>query len=66
LIFDPEYLIRVQSSEPLHAKMNPTSCLLMDDGIFYLQAAIQRTIDVSRIYGVRFGEKDRGLTTCKP
>ncbi len=27
LIFDLEYLIRVQSSEPLHAKMNPTSCL---------------------------------------
>jgi hypothetical protein len=26
-IFDLEYLIRVQSSEPLHAKMNPTSCL---------------------------------------
>jgi hypothetical protein len=25
-IFDLEYLIRVQSSEPLHAKMNPTSC----------------------------------------
>ncbi len=27
LIFDLEYLIRVQNSEPLHAKMNPTSCL---------------------------------------
>jgi hypothetical protein len=27
LIFDLEYLIRVQSSEPLFAKMNPTSCL---------------------------------------
>jgi hypothetical protein len=27
-IFDLEYLIRVQSSEPLHAKKNPTSCLL--------------------------------------
>jgi hypothetical protein len=27
LIFDLEYLIRVQSSEPLHAKMNPTSSL---------------------------------------
>ena len=27
-IFDLEYYIRVQSSEPLHAKMNPTSCLL--------------------------------------
>ncbi len=26
-IFDLEYLIRVQSSEPLHAKMNTTSCL---------------------------------------
>jgi hypothetical protein len=26
-IFDHEYLIRVQSSEPIHAKMNPTSCL---------------------------------------
>jgi hypothetical protein len=26
-IFDLEYLIRVQSSEPLHAKMNPTSYL---------------------------------------
>jgi hypothetical protein len=26
-IFDLEYLIRVQSSEPLHARMNPTSCL---------------------------------------
>ncbi len=26
-IFDLEYLIRVQSSEPLHAKLNPTSCL---------------------------------------
>ncbi len=26
-IFDLEYLMRVQSSEPLHAKMNPTSCL---------------------------------------
>jgi hypothetical protein len=25
-IFDLEFLIRVQSSEPLHAKMNPTSC----------------------------------------
>jgi hypothetical protein len=21
---------------------------------------------LSRIYGVRFGEKDRGLSTCKP
>jgi hypothetical protein len=27
LIFDLEYLIRVQSSEPLHAKMKPTSCI---------------------------------------
>jgi hypothetical protein len=27
LIFDLEYLIRGQSSETLHAKMNPTSCL---------------------------------------
>jgi hypothetical protein len=26
-IFDLEYLTRVQSSEPLHAKMIPTSCL---------------------------------------
>jgi hypothetical protein len=26
-IFDLEYLIRVQSSEPLHAKINPISCL---------------------------------------
>jgi hypothetical protein len=26
-IFDLEYFIRVQSFEPLHAKMNPTSCL---------------------------------------
>jgi hypothetical protein len=26
-LFDLEYLIRVQSSEPLHAKMNPSSCL---------------------------------------
>jgi hypothetical protein len=26
-IFDLEYLIRVQNSEPLHAKINPTSCL---------------------------------------
>ncbi len=25
--FDLEYFIRVQSSEPLHAKLNPTSCL---------------------------------------
>jgi hypothetical protein len=25
-IFDLDYLIRVQGSEPLHAKMNPTSC----------------------------------------
>ncbi len=25
-IFDLEYFIRVQSSEPLHAKINPTSC----------------------------------------
>jgi hypothetical protein len=27
LIFDLEYLIRVQCFELLHAKMNPTSCL---------------------------------------
>ncbi len=27
VFFYLEYLIRVQSSEPLHAKMNPTSCL---------------------------------------
>ena len=27
IIFDLEYLIRVQSSEPLYAKMNSTSCL---------------------------------------
>ncbi len=26
-IFDLEYFIRIQSSEPLHATMNPTSCL---------------------------------------
>ncbi len=26
-IFDLEYLIRVQNSEPLHSKLNPTSCL---------------------------------------
>jgi hypothetical protein len=26
-IFDLEYLKRLQNSEPLHAKMNPTSCL---------------------------------------
>ncbi len=38
-IFDLEYLIRVQSSEPLHAKMNPTSCLL-GSRFAYLQAAI--------------------------
>jgi hypothetical protein len=38
-IFDLEYLNRLQSYEPLHAKMNPTSCLF---GLrfAYLQAAI--------------------------
>jgi hypothetical protein len=40
---------------------------LRNDGILYLQAAIQRTIDIiSRIFGARFGKKDRGLSTCKP
>ncbi len=83
LIFGLEYLIRVQSSEPLHAKMNPTSCLfgsrfaqnpdfllagalsfdektrqsaalfqfgLRNVVIFYIQAAIQRTIDASPVF----------------
>ncbi len=36
---------------------------LRNDGIFNLRAAIQKTVDISRIYGVRFGEKDRGLST---
>ncbi len=31
-----------------------------------MQAATQRTIDVSGIFGARFDEKDRGLSTCKP
>jgi hypothetical protein len=36
LIFDLIYLIRVQSSEPLHATMNPTSCFL-DHGLHVLK-----------------------------
>ncbi len=36
-------------------------------GIFYLWAAIQRTIGISPAFvGARFGEKYRGLSTCKP
>ncbi len=47
---------------------NPPKCSsilvwLRNDGIFYLQAATQRTIDIST---ARFGAKDRGLRTCKP
>ncbi len=39
---------------------------LRNDGIFYLRAAIQRTVDISpAFFGARFGEKDRGLSTCK-
>jgi hypothetical protein len=29
LFFELEYLMRVQSSESLHAKINPTSCLFL-------------------------------------
>ncbi len=35
-IFDLEYLIRAQSSEPIHTKMNPTSCLY-DHGLHELK-----------------------------
>jgi hypothetical protein len=35
-IFDLEYLIRVHSSEPLHAKMNPTFASL-DHGLHVLK-----------------------------
>jgi hypothetical protein len=44
LTFDLEYLIRVQRSEPLHAKMNPTSCLfgsrLASNAVFLLAGAL--------------------------
>ncbi len=44
---------------------------LRNDGILYWRAAIQRTIDISPAFlehgGQRKrGEKDRGLSTCKP
>ena len=124
--FTLEYFKRLQSSEPLHAKLNPTSCLF---GLrfAYLQAVIffaffllvvrhwktagaplfrfvfrfaglkpwselygkasilvriagcwfysyillssrnpKTNWCLSRSYGIRFGEKDLGLSTCKP
>jgi hypothetical protein len=40
---------------------------LWDVGIFYSQAVIQRTIDVSpAVLGPQFDRKDCGLSTSKP
>jgi hypothetical protein len=36
-IFDLEYLIRVQSSELIHAKMNPTPPACLDHGLHVLK-----------------------------
>jgi hypothetical protein len=36
-IFDLEYLIKVLSSEQLHAKMNPTSYTYLDHGLHVLK-----------------------------
>ncbi len=39
---------------------------LRNDGIFTCEPQSKKQLCLSRIYGVRFGEKDRGLSTCKP
>ncbi len=51
-IFDLEYLIRVQSSEPLHAKMNPISCLF-GSRFAYLQAAILSIFNLIKLHASR-------------
>ncbi len=96
LIFDLEYLIRVQSSEPLHAKKiqppacsvhglhrilssywlahwkNPPKCssilVRVAEWWNFLPASRNPKTNwcLSSIYGIRFGEKDRGLSTYKP
>jgi hypothetical protein len=54
-IFDLEYLIRVQSAEPLHAKMNPTSCLFGSrfayiwNPVFLLAGALFSHQDYSKV-----------------
>jgi hypothetical protein len=76
-----EYLKRLQSSEPLHAKINPTSCLsfLFDEKIrqsaslFWFGLRNVRILYsqaviqrcLSCIFGAPFGGKDGGLSTCK-
>ncbi len=50
--FTLEYFKRLQSSEPLHAKLNPTSCLL---GLWfaYLQAAILSIFNLIKYHASR-------------
>jgi hypothetical protein len=56
-IFDLEYLIRDQSSEPLYAKMNPTSCCL-DHGLHVLKPqsyALNRALKMRERHQLLFG-----------
>jgi hypothetical protein len=99
LSFSTEYLKQLQSSEPLYAKLNPTSCLFGSrvawNLVFLLAGALflmKKSTKVALYFGsdcgmMKFftfkpqtkeklmplphlwstvGEKDRGLSTCKP
>jgi hypothetical protein len=63
-IFDLEYFIRVQSSEPLHAKMNPTSCLFgsqfacKQTEIFSVEPCSKNAGETSMFLGLQFVRKE--------
>jgi hypothetical protein len=69
-----EHLIRVQSSEPLHAKMNPTSCSF-GSWLAYAQTAIFSAKPYSKKAGetsivlwiiLRLGVKNYNIPQSKP
>jgi hypothetical protein len=62
-IYDFEYLKRVQSSEPLHAKMNPTPCLFgsrfacVQTANFSAEQCFKNAEETSIVLWITAGEK---------
>jgi hypothetical protein len=62
-IFDLVYLIRVQSSEQLHAKINPTSCLFVSrfacaqTAIFFAEPCSKNAGETSIVLWIMAREK---------
>jgi hypothetical protein len=65
-------LLRIQSSEPLHAKMNPTSCLFgsrfacAQTGIYSAEPFSKNAGETSIVFGLQLVSKESNIPQSKP